>query len=376
MIDEKIMDEVLPIPTVEELRDKTVSELQDEGFVITNFHPGGVWYTLLMLCIRIKIELCILARTVLNQMSVTHASGPWLDIKAADYSKKRKQAQKAQGLVTLARSEAGGEAVKIPKGHIFKTAKDINGEELRYFVLEASVLQKGVDTVDVLVEAEKEGSRYNVPQGQITRSLTYLGEVQITNAEGWMTREGSNTEDDESLRARILRSWSELARVAIHDTYVNLCEAIPGVLYVTVNDKHPRGQGTVDVIVTSEAGAATESLLEECRAACENVKAPDDDILVKSAEIVIQPIALTVAVPDTANRDGLEDRVVSSISDYFKISKSRVLHELTHADLIFKVKSDVTGLRNVTITAPAADLFLPSDKVILPGEITVTVQGV
>lgn len=376
MIDEKIMDEVLPIPAVEELRDKTVAQLQEEGFVITNFHPGGVWYTLLMLCIRVKIELCILARTVLNQMSVTHASGPWLDIKAADYSKKRKQAQKAQGLVTLARSEAGGEAVKIPKGHIFKTAKDINGEELRYFVLEASVLQKGVDTVDVLVEAEKEGSRYNVPQGQITRSLTYLGEVQITNAEGWMTREGSNTEDDESLRARILRSWSELARVAIHDTYVNLCEAIPGVLYVTVNDKHPRGQGTVDVIVTSEAGAATESLLEECRAACETVKAPDDDILVKSAEIVIQPIALTVAVPDTANRDGLEDRVVSSISDYFKISKSRVLHELTHADLIFKVKSDVTGLRNVTITAPAADLFLPSDKVILPGEITVTVQGV
>lgn len=376
MIDEKIMDEVLPVPTVEELRDKTVAELQEEGFIITNFHPGGVWYTLLMLCIRIKIELCILARTILNNMSAAHASGPWLDIKAADYSKKRKQAQKAQGLVTLSRLEAGGEAVKVPKGHIFKTVQDINGEELRYFVLEAAVLQKGADAVDVLVEAEKEGSRYNVPQGQITRSLTYIGEVEITNAEGWMTREGSDTEDDESFRARVLRSWSELARVAIRDTYVNICEAIPGVLYVTVNDKHPRGQGTVDVIVTSEAGAATESLLEECRAACEAVKAPDDDILVKSAETVTQPIALTVTIPDATNRDGVEDRVAASISDYFKISKSRVLNELTHADLIFKVKSDVSGLRNVTITAPAADLFLSSDKVILPGEITVAVQGV
>lgn len=376
MIDEKIMDEVLPIPTVEELRDKEVAELQEEGFVITNFHPGGVWYTLLMLCIRVKIELCILARTILNQMSVVHASGAWLDIKAADYSKKRKQAQKTRGYVTLSRQSAGGEAVKVPKGHIFKTAKDINGEELRYFVLEASVLQKGADSAGILVEAEKEGSRYNVPQGQITRSLTYLGEVLITNTEGWMTREGSDTEDDESLRARVLRSWSELARVAIHDTYVNICEAIPGVLYVTVNDKHPRGQGTVDVIVTSEAGAATEALLDDCRAACETVKAPDDDILVKSAETVTQPIALTVTVPDATNRDGLEDRVAASISDFFKISKSRVLNELTHADLIFKVKSDVTGVRNVTITSPAADLFLSTDKVILPGEITVTVQGV
>lgn len=376
MIDKETLDEVLPVPDLEELKDSIIAELAEEGFVITNFHSGGVWYTILMLCIRIKLELCTLARTILNQMSVTHASGVWLDIKAADYSKKRKQAQKAQGLVTLSRLDAEGEAVKIPKGHIFKTAKDINGEELRYFVLEASVLQKGIESVDVLVEAEKEGSRYNVPQGQITRSLTYLGGVQITNAERWMTREGSDTEDDESLRARVLRSWSELARVAIHDTYVNLCEAIPGVLYVTVNDQHPRGQGTVDVIVTSEAGAATDSLLEKCRTACNTVKAPDDDILVKSAETVSQPIALTVTIPDAANRDGLEERIIASISDYFKISKSRILNELTHADLIFKVKSDVTGLRNVTIAAPADDLFLASDKVILPGEITVTVQGV
>lgn len=36
-----------------------------------------------------------------------------------------------------------GDAVKIEKGHVFKTKKDINGEELRFFVLEATVLQQG-----------------------------------------------------------------------------------------------------------------------------------------------------------------------------------------------------------------------------------------
>ena len=370
------MDEIIPIPTVEELRDREIAELQEEGFVITNFHPGGVWYTLLMVCVRIYIELAILARTILNNMTVTHATGSWLDLNASNYSKVRKDARKARGNVTLSRQDAGGEAVRIPKGHVFKTIKDLNGEELRYFALEETVLQKGADSVDVLVEAEKEGTRYNVPQGQITKSLTYLGELQITNGADWLDREGSDMEDEESLRVRTLRSWSELARVAIHDTYVNICEAIPGVLYVTVNDKHPRGQGTVDVIVTSEAGAATEALLEECRAACETVKAPDDDILVKSAEVVTQPIALTVTVPDSTNRDGLEDRISASILDYFQISKSRVLNELTHADLIFKVKSDVSIVRNVTITAPAADLILTTDKVILPGDISVSIEGV
>ena len=117
-------------------------------------------------------------------MTLTHSTGAWLDIKAADYGKKRKKAQKAQGLVTLSRTNDQGEAVKIEKGHIFKTQKDINGEELRFFAIEAAVLQKGSRSVDVLVEAEKEGSRYNVPEGQITRSLTFLNGIDgISNGE-------------------------------------------------------------------------------------------------------------------------------------------------------------------------------------------------
>lgn len=66
-------------------------------------------------------------RAFLNNAFVTHASGAWLDLKATDYSKKRKKAQKAQGLVTVSRTDAEGDAVKIEKGHVFKTKKDING---------------------------------------------------------------------------------------------------------------------------------------------------------------------------------------------------------------------------------------------------------
>ena len=213
MIDKEILDAVIPVPTLEEAKDEKVAELKEEGFVVTNFHSGGVFYTLLMVELRIKIELLQLARRILNNMFVTHAEGVWLDLKMPDYSKKRKKAQKAQGLVTVSRVGASGEAIKIAKGHVFKSILDINGEELRYFTIEAAVLQKGAMSVDVLVEAEAEGSRYNVPEGQITRTLTYIGDVKITNAADWIVREGSDTEDDESARARTLRSWSELAQL-------------------------------------------------------------------------------------------------------------------------------------------------------------------
>ena len=102
MIDKEILDAVLPLPTLDELKEQKVEELKDEGFVISNFHSGGVFYTMLMIVLRIKVEVIELLRVVLNNMFVSHAGGAWLDLKMADYSKKRKKAQKTQGFVTVA----------------------------------------------------------------------------------------------------------------------------------------------------------------------------------------------------------------------------------------------------------------------------------
>ena len=81
MIDDKILDQVIPVPDLTELEDQRIQELSDAGFTITNFHSGGVFHTLLMIVLRIQIELLELCRTVLNQMFVSHASGAWLDLK-------------------------------------------------------------------------------------------------------------------------------------------------------------------------------------------------------------------------------------------------------------------------------------------------------
>ena len=197
MIDPKILDAVLPVPDLDELRDSMIEDLKNEGFVISNFHSGGIFHTMLMIVLRVRIEFVELLRLVLNSMFLSHAKGVWLDIKAVDFSKKRKQAQKTQGYVTISRSDAKGEAVRIAKGHVFKTAKDVNGQELRFFAREDTVLQRGVLSTDVPVEAELEGSRYNVPAGQITKSLLFLDGVEtITNGDHWITREGSDTETD------------------------------------------------------------------------------------------------------------------------------------------------------------------------------------
>lgn len=374
MIDKEILDAVLPVPELEELKDKMVSELQNEGFVITNFHSGGVWYMLLMIILRMKIEFTALLRVVLCNMFLSHATGAWLDLKLADYSKKRKKPQKTRGYVTVKRNQPG-EAIKIAKGHVFKTEKDINGEELRFFSLEAAVLQKDALLADVLVEAEIEGSRYNVPTGQISRSLTYIGVIDsIENSPDWITREGSDIEDDEGARARGLRSWSELAKRAIEDTFINAAEAIPGVLFAQADCYHPRGQGTVDVIVTGTAGEATEGLLRAVRDAVDSIAGPYDDILVKSSIAVAQPIELAVTAVTTLSNEDAQNRVKSVLTELLAIRKGRRFYELTHSDINHAVRTKLAEITNVKITVPAGDVSLSKDKVIVLGAVTVTVQ--
>jgi uncharacterized phage protein gp47/JayE len=376
MLDDEILDSVLPVPDLNTLKDETVTELQSEGFVISNFQSGGVFYTILMIVLNVRIELVKLLRTVLSNMFVSSAADGWLEIKAADFAKKRKAAIKTQGKVTVAR-QASGEGITIPKGQVFKTIKDINGEELRFFALADTVLQQGTLSVDVPVEAEIEGSRYNVPQDQIKNSLTHIEGIDtISNGAGWITTEGSDIEDVESLRSRVLNAWAELSTLPIADKYKNVCEAVPGVLFVRVDDQHPRGQGTVDIIVTGTAGEATEGLLTLVRAAADAIKGPSDDVLVKSSTTVAQPITLTVTVPDSINSDGLEDKVVSALTELLKVQKNRSLNELTLADIIYTVKSKVSEVQNVKVTTPTADVELDTDKIVIAGAMAVTVQKV
>lgn len=374
MIDKDILDAVIPIPDLDELKEAKVQELKDEGFVISNFHSGGIFHTMLMIVLRIKIELLELLRLVLSNMFVSHASGIWLDLKMADYSKKRKKAQKAQGLVTVSRLDMEGEAVKIAKGQVFKTGLDINGDELRFFALESTVLQQGAKAVDVLVEAETEGGRYNVPQGRITVSLTYIGEVEVTNGADWIVREGSDTEDDESCRTRTLRSWSELAQRAIEDSFINAAESVPGVLFAQADCQHPRGQGTVDVIVTGTAGEASEGLLALVREAVGQIAGPYDDILVRSSITVAQDIAVTVIVTGGSTDEEIQNRVQAILAELLAVRRGRRFYELTLSDINHAIRSGCSEAVNVRVATPARDITLARDKVIILGAVSVTVE--
>ena len=142
MIDESIMEKIIPLPDEDEEMEKVQGELEGEGFPITNFKKGGIFYHLCRMLVTIYIELKELARTIVNGCFIKHAEGDWLKIKAADYSKQQKEAKAARGYVSIYRSEYNN-ALQVTKGHCFKTEPDAGGNELKFYCCENTVIDAG-----------------------------------------------------------------------------------------------------------------------------------------------------------------------------------------------------------------------------------------
>ncbi len=373
MISNKILDAIVPAPTLNELKEQTTTELEKEGFAVTNFKSGGVFYTLMMISLEIYIELTGLFRQVLSNMFIKHAQGEWIELKAQDYGKTRKPAAKTKGMLTLTGSGEHA-TLTIPAGTTFRTDKDINGEELRYFSIADVTLLNTQQEVQVAVEAEKEGALYNVPQDRIVNCTRHLeGIERITNTADWITMAGADIEDLELLRERTLNSWADLATGTTAAKYKSAAEKITGVLCADVDQLHPRGQGSVDIIITSTAGEASKELLQKVEKAAQEIRGDYDNLLIKSAKTVHQDVDILIELPELISDEGVAERTRYAVENYFKVSTARKLNELVLLDLYIAIKKEVPVLKNIKIREPTSDMKLAKGNVILLGELNVTV---
>ncbi|MGN0710487.1 MAG: baseplate J/gp47 family protein [Anaerovoracaceae bacterium] len=376
MIDDRVLDQVIPVPDFEEKKEEILEALAEEGFEITNARSGGVFLTLLSIVLKCHIELKQLARSILQNMFVDSAQNEWMELKAADFSKNRKLASKTEGLLTLKRDEAG-ESVRIAKGTVFKTLQDANGEELRFLSTEQAAMGEEDLIVMVPIVAEESGSKYNVSKNRITKCLINLEGIDyIFNDSGWITKEGTDIEDIENLRSRTKSSWAELATLPIKEKYKNVCESVEGVFLAEIDDQHPRGQGTVDVYVTSSAGVASESLLSDVKEAVETIRGPYDNVLVKSTETVEQDVVVEIDISSEDSLIGVEETAKNVVIELLSIRPGKKLNSLTHTDLIYNLKKQISIAEAIRVTTPVEDVKLEKGKILIAGNITIILAKV
>ena len=79
-------------------------------------------------------------------------------------------------------------------------------------------------------------------------------------------------------------------------------------------------------------------------------------------------------IADDANEEGLIERANSIVIDLFKIKRGRNLNEIYHSDIILAIRKELTILKNVKVLSPSTDLVLDKDKVIVLGNLVITLQ--
>lgn len=373
MIDDSILDEVIPVPDPDTKMAEMKDNLGENGFKVTKWGTGAVFYWLTRICVQIHVELLKLARVILNNMFIRHAEGKWLELKAAEFSKSRKAAIKTQGYITINRSNTDT-ALTITKGHIFKTKPDASGTELKYYAVADALIPAGTKTGKVLVEAEKAGTQYNVSENQITVSMIYLEGIEnITNDQDWIYLEGADEESYSSLRTRTLGSWEELSVNTTAGKLKSVVESLPGVMCAYVDDQHPRGQGTVDVIVIGTAGAASAELIQQAQQAIDTLRDNYEDYLVKPGEIVYQDVDITLHLRAGTSTTDVADVAKTLISSAMRLSNRSDFNLFLQDDIRYVLKSNIPGYRKTVFTSPATDVELAQDKVIMLSNITVQV---
>lgn len=375
MIDDAVMDQLIHVPDEEEQMEEMMNTLTEEGFAITNFSKGGVFYNLLRVAVHVGIELKQLAVELINSALMTHCPEEWVEVRAADYSKSLKEGIKAEGYITITR-DSYDTAYQVKKGHTFKSKTDAYGNYLRYYVLENTVLQAGEASSQVYVQAENAGVAYNLPAGSITQSLIHItGCSGVNNEEGWLIVEGTDEESIESLRKRCLNSRAENAVMTIDRKIKSVVDAVPGVVLSDIDSQHPRGQGTVDVIVIGSMGSAGEQLLEDVREAIQPLIGSYGDYLVKSASTQEVDFDIVLYFDEGVNLDGYAESAKNIISKMMAIEGRESLDTLFLDDIITQVKTAIPKCRKCKIVAPEDDIAAEKGTVLVVGDITVTAEN-
>lgn len=298
----------------------------------------------------------------LNQSFPQTASGPYLDSHAALRGLSRKAGVQAQGTLRFSIGEVREDAVAVPAGTVCTTAGLV-----RFVTAGEAEIPAGSLYADVPARAEEPGTAGNAAAGTI-RYLTQApaGITACTNPSAFAG--GAGEEDDESLRARVLDSFSRLPNGANKAFYEARVLAHAGVGGVTVLPR-VNGVGTVGIVVATASGQADDALLEEIRADLAAVREIAVDVTVSAPEAVAVPVSAVLWPREGATFAEAKAAAEAALAGFFtgaRLGRPVYLAEL--GSLLF-----ATGLlENYRLTAPAADISIAATQLPTLGAVTLT----
>jgi uncharacterized phage protein gp47/JayE len=317
---------------------------------------------------------------ILTQAFPDTATGFWLDLHCKQVGITRKPATKASGTIYFTRSGNVGN-VPIPAGRVVRTPADGAGNVWRFITTADAVLPNGATEIAVTVVAEEYGAAANVTPGQIAEIITTIPGVDtVENRAGWLVSEGADAELDDPLRLRYVLAWKKLNGCTKY-AYQAWAMEVTGVVTATILDQHPRGQGTVDVIIQGSAGIPTDTLLAAVTANILGTGAGDekepinDDVEVRgptpvnvalAAQLVISHGDPATILATAENRE----RALFGGAAVAGVIPLQVGWDATIDRL--KAPMMIDGVKSINLTGPADNVAVAADALAVLESIALT----
>lgn len=289
------------------------------------------------------------------------ATGEYLDLHAEMRGLKRNEALRAVGIIKFMTNAPAEQEIDVPIGTICVTASG-----LRYKTVVDGTISIGETSCYCLSQAIEKGSEGNVDANTIVyMQQAPIGISSCVNEKAFS--EGTDSEDDEALRTRIISTYSRLPNGANIAFYEKTAMGVPGVAAVKVIPKN-RGIGTVDLVISGPEGMPKENVIEEVLNQINYSREICVDVQINPPTEVSVDININICVENGYSFNAVANDVKTAIENMFT-------GELLGCDIL-KAKLGcliygIEGVNNYSIITPADDITVGETQLPILGTITI-----
>jgi hypothetical protein len=259
--------QLLAFPSQDEALAEIIGVLEELGFDTTDWVEGSKQRTLLMMSAFIYSKLAERNASIAKQTDVAEATGDGLTVLAKSFfDNSRVLGQKTQGNMGLDLATGQGPYTFSP----FDIR--VSDGNVTFTNISAGTLTAAQPRTTMSFQAEAVGAAYNIDDRNFAdylQMITTIVGVKVNTTPGtgstWITRPGTDDEQDTRLQDRCTTKWSTLAAVeTIKDRVVNVCLQTTGVTGVFVDDESSPVPGGFTAYVSNDLFTATTAQVTEC----------------------------------------------------------------------------------------------------------------
>lgn len=343
---------------------------------LTDFNEGSEVRNLLeasgITAYQLRYWIAFMVRQAFPQFAVKG----YLDLLGVMFNCYRKQAVKATGHVTFTTPGVKSYAITIPSGTQVKTG----GSDGIYFgTSEQVVLTAGNLSITAPIEAVIAGENGNVNAETIDELPNPVDDLTVLNSAE--TTNGSDEEDDDTFRSRILEA-GQGGQVGTESWFKSMAESITGVHDAKIISNPDGEDYNVKVLVNGIVTPTPDSVINAVLALLTNEdnKVAGLKITVDKPNYISTAVTASITLVDGYTWSAVEANLITNINCIF--NGGTTTYGITYSGLdiddelirtqLMQVINNTEGVLDYNLTAPSENVTATEEDEVQLGVITLT----